>query len=324
MAGGRRLQHDYSLGPWRVRLSNENTDFFGGRIGPGDEVMIGRSGRCWAGVVASVAIVALGFVNVVAAPAAARVGPSVSKFFYLALGDSVPVWEGTNSYPYLLVAHYASRVPGLRLENLAVSEETTTTMLDNGQYQSALSFLHKHTHHIALITIDIGGNDLVGCSSPTGIVETCVQLGLAAVNENLAKMLAGLSAAAPSVPIIGMSYYDPFLGDWLAGGQDRTLAIDTLPVVMSLNSELLTLYGGSTTTANVQDAFKTMNDTSLVQSQWGKVPIDVDRACSWLDITCNEGASEGFGDDPNVTGEQKIATSFEHTIGRLHAPNGAA
>ena len=73
-------------------------------------------------------------------------------------------------------------------------------------------------------------------------------------------------------------------------------------------------------TADVTDAFKTTNDTSLVDSAWGKVPIDVDRACSWLDITCHKGAAEGFGDDPNIPGQKTIAGVFEHTIGKLQAP----
>jgi hypothetical protein len=202
---------------------------------------------------------------------------------------------------------------------MAVSGATTTSMLDGGQYRSALRFLGSHVGEIALITIDIGGNDLVGCASPTGIDKTCVRKGLATVEKNLSTMLSGLRAAAPSVPLIGMSYYDPFLGDWLAGGTARTLALDSLSVVSALNREVVSLYGGPAT-ADVAGAFANHDDTTFVSSPWGSVPVDVDRACSWLDITCRVGQTEGFGDDPNVPGQRRIAGAFESTIGDLRNP----
>jgi hypothetical protein len=174
---------------------------------------------------------------------------------------------------------------------------------------------------MALITIDIGGNDVVHCAGPTGIDPDCVSAGLAKAEKNITTMLTGLRAAAPSVPIIGMNYYDPFLGDWLAGGQAETLALDSLSVVATLNNELTALYGGPSTTADVAGVFRTANDTRRVPSPWGRVPVDVDRACSWLDITCQVGQSEGFGDDPNIAGQKKIAAVFERTIGRLGAPS---
>jgi lysophospholipase L1-like esterase len=255
-----------------------------------------------------------------AATAATPSGSSAPPTYYVALGDSVPVWDGDDSYAHLLENYYVSTIPGLTLEDMAISGATTTSMLKGPEYRTALRFLRQHVGAITLITIDIGGNDLVHCGTTSGLKQACVKKGLATVDRNLTKMLSGLKAAAPSVPIIGMNYFDPFLGDWLAGGSVRTLALGTLPIVASLNTELDSLYGGPSVTADVTDAFKTTNDTSLVDSPWGKVPIDVDRACSWLDITCHKGAAEGFGDDPNIPGQQTIAAVFEHTIGKLRAP----
>jgi lysophospholipase L1-like esterase len=255
-----------------------------------------------------------------AASATASPGGSASETYYVALGDSVPVWDGSNSYAHLLENHYVTSIPGLTLRDMAVSGATTTSMLDGGQYSSALRFLRQHRGHITLITIDIGGNDLVPCASSTGVDTTCVTKALATVKANLTTMMSGLHAAAPSVPTFGMSYYDPYLGDWLAGGEARTLALGSLSVLTTLNSELVSLYGGSSTTADVERVFETTNDTTLVASPWGKVPVDVDRACSWLDITCHVGQTEGFGDDPNIAGQEKIAATFEHTIGKLRAP----
>ncbi len=238
--------------------------------------------------------------------------------YYLALGDSVPVWNGTRSYPYLILARYEHKLPGLRLNDIAVSGETTTTML-HSQYHAALSFLRTHKGHIALITVDIGGNDIVGCvttqeASPSS---PCAIQARATIKRNLSDMLAGLHKVAPGVAVVGMNYYDPFLGDWLAGGVYRSLAVSTLPGLRAVNQELAALYGGLKNTANVQAAFDATDLGTIVESPWGNIPIGVQRACAWLDIQCHQGAPEGLGDDPNNAGAAAIASAFEKTIGRL-------
>ena len=60
---------------------------------------------------------------------------SPAESYYLALGDSVPVW-GPASYPNLLLAQYQRTDHNLQLVNLAVSGATTASMLDDGQYSS--------------------------------------------------------------------------------------------------------------------------------------------------------------------------------------------
>jgi lysophospholipase L1-like esterase len=243
-----------------------------------------------------------------------HIGQSGSGPFYLALGDSVPVWDGDASYPNLLLDHYQTALPDLQLVNLAVSGETTTSMIEDGQYTSALAFLHAHENEVALITIDIGGNDVVGCASSSGLNEQCFQQAEAVMATNITTMLGGLHEAAPGVPVFGMTYYDPFLGDWLAGGVARTTALETIPGAVSLNETLTSLYG-SNRTADVQDAFAVTNSTTMVSSSWGTVPIDVKDACQWLDIECAVGQLEGFGDDPNAAGQVQIAQAFENIIG---------
>jgi lysophospholipase L1-like esterase len=242
------------------------------------------------------------------------VGPSATGPFYLALGDSVPVWDGNQSYPNLLLAHYQSTVPNLQLVNLAVSGETTSSMLMDGQYAAAIAFLHAHPDEVDLITIDIGGNDVVGCASASGLDEACFQQALVTMSDNISTILHGLHEAAPLAPVFGMTYYDPFLGNWLAGGATATQTLAGIPDAVTLNDVLTTLYG-PTHTADVQGAFAVTDDTDLVSSPWGTVPVDVDDACQWLDITCTPGQPEGFGDDPNVAGQVQIAQAFERLIG---------
>ena len=134
-------------------------------------------------------------------------------------------------------------------------------------------------------------------------------------------MLAGLRTAAPHVPLIGMTYYNPFLGYWLAGGFFRPFALPTAPGGLALAKPRADdPVRRREEHRRRQGAFRATNLTAMVASRWGTIPIAVKRACSWLDIVCHIGAPEGFGLDPNPTGEAKIAAAFEQKIGALRAP----
>ena len=69
-----------------------------------------------------------------------------------------------------------------------------------------------------LITVDIGANDVDGCATvPASEVLTCVNNGLATINANLPKILAGLKKAAPKgTTFAGMTLYDPVLGGFFS------------------------------------------------------------------------------------------------------------
>jgi lysophospholipase L1-like esterase len=239
------------------------------------------------------------------------------------------MWNGNVSYPNHIAGHYFGELPNLHLVNMACSGETTTSMMSGSmcapggsQYQNALAFLRAYRGSVALVTIDIGGNDVVGCINAANAA-TCFVNGLSTMQRNLATILAGLrGAVGPGVAIVGMNVYDPLLGDWLAPpGPSRSLAIAAIAGLGTLNTDMEQVYAAaSVPVANVQDAFQGTDMTHLVASQWGEVPVAVDRACSLLDIVCHAGQSEGFGDDPNTAGAAVIATAFEKVIGPLHSP----
>jgi lysophospholipase L1-like esterase len=248
------------------------------------------------------------------------------RLFYLALGDSAPIWDGAKSYPNLIAAHFKKAGQKLSLVNMACSGETTSSMLSGStcaaggsQLDNATAFLQGHKGSVALITIDIGGNDLVYCGSLTGISGSCVKKAEKTVRTNLLTIIDALrSAAGPATPIVSMTYYDPFLGDWLAGGSVRRLALRTVPILRQFNGLLVETYAKSgDDVADVQGAFGSTDLRTFVTSPWGSVPAAVDNACSLLDITCQAGMPEGFGDDPNDAGAAVIATAFEATIGSL-------
>src|SRR4029079_1905761 len=69
------------------------------------------------------------------------------------------------------------------------------------------------THRVLLVTITIGGDDVLGCILRDGsIINGCPEQGLAAIGHNLPYILSELRAAAgPNVPIVATNYFDPFL-----------------------------------------------------------------------------------------------------------------
>jgi lysophospholipase L1-like esterase len=234
---------------------------------------------------------------------------------YLALGDSAAMWNGNHSYPNLIRAHYR-----LRLTNLSESGATTISMKQGGQYRRALGFLRRHRGHVALITVDIGGNDInrcVGPGGPGGPDSPCAVQTRATIRRNIRTMLRGFAHVAPRVPVVGMTYYDPYLGHWLAGGSYRDVALATLPGLRAVNATLTKVYGGKALTADLEGAFHVYDLDTMVDSEWGHIPIAVERACTLLNITCHAGAPMGYGEDPNERGARVIARAFEQKIDQL-------
>ncbi len=254
-------------------------------------------------------------------------GPGIS--YYLSLGDSIGMWDGTRSFPYLLANRYShSSVPGLRLIDMSCSGETTESMVKGStcapggsQYDNAVSFVDAHRGHIALITISIGGNDVVPCMSQPGAA-TCFVNGLSKMKANISTIVAGLkTATGPDVLIVGMNVYDPLLGDWLAPDTGRSLAVAAVAGVGLLSKTMGQAYQAETTpTADVQGAYHSADLTHFVSSRWGRVPVSVASACTLLDIVCHQGSFIGYGDDPNNAGAVVVARAFEKVIGRLAPP----
>jgi len=151
---------------------------------------------------------------------------------------------------------------------------------------------------------------------------TCFVNGLSKMKANISTIVAGLRNAIGShVPIVGMNVYDPLLGDWLAPGTGRSLAVAAVAGVGLLSKTMGQAYQAEASpTAHVQEAYHSADLTHFVVSRWGRVPVSVASACRLLDIVCHQGSLIGYGDDPNVAGAVVIAHAFEKAIGRLDPP----
>jgi lysophospholipase L1-like esterase len=169
-------------------------------------------------------VVALGFVCVAlmamlavsfssgATRSASNVEPVPS--YYVALGDSISAGDYASSplssFVGLVYLHEMMRDPGLVLVNLACGSEATTDMIAgsdlcdynvSSQLDHATSFLSAHRGQVRFVTIDIGINDIVHG-------ETSRQIFL-----NLLHILLAVQRADPGVEVVGMNYYDAFLGN---------------------------------------------------------------------------------------------------------------
>jgi lysophospholipase L1-like esterase len=271
---------------------------------------------------------ALGLLALAPGAARAAAGPP----YYLSLGDSLAQGVQPNAsgqsqitdqgYADDLYSLARARTRGLRLEKLGCPDETTTSMIDGGvcngayapfddQLDAAVAFLE--THDVAFVTIDIGANDVDGCLAGETVDPVCIANGIQTAGSNLPKILSALRAADPTVPIIGMNYYDPFLASWLQGPAGQALALQSLALTLTFNGVLEGAYARfSIPVANVQDAFQTTNRTEIPFVQ---LPVDVAAICS-LTWMCAP-APVGPNIHANALGYWVIAGAFTAAGGRL-------
>jgi lysophospholipase L1-like esterase len=264
--------------------------------------------------------------------AAAAGGSSAdkAKLYYLSLGDSLaagvqPIGDPNaafrtdRGYAEQLLATARARYPKLSLEKLGCPGETTTTMIDGGicsydegsQLDEALAFLHAHRQFVAFITIDIGANDF-----PCQAAE-CIPAGVGSIQSNLPGILAELrEAAGPSIPIVGMTLYNPFLANWLLGSQGQAIAQASATQLMGpVNGVLKSLFvAGGAGYADIEAEFSSNDFATQVDLPGaGTVPLNVARICMWTWVCAP--APYGPDNHANDAGYAAIAHAFAIQLG---------
>lgn len=162
---------------------------------------------------------------------------------YLALGDSLAVGVGATRPGRLgYVPRIGDGMDAGSVVNLARSGETSESLLEGGQLDAALALIHSaDAGEIGLVTLDIGGNDLLRllggepcAGTPDSVAcRTQVAFTLAAFERNyraaLAALREALDAAAPNARLAVMTYFNPFGGTdaiYEAGGRLALLGAD--------------------------------------------------------------------------------------------------
>jgi acyl-CoA thioesterase I len=148
-----------------------------------------------------------------------------SEGTYLALGDSLAVGVGATRPGELgYVGRIAATLAPPSAAKLGVSGETSESLLVGGQLASALEAIQAADPPVSLVTLDIGGNDLLRllwtepCASAPA-TDGCRQLVVATLaafeanyREALSALVAALDARGGQARLAVMTYFNPFSG----------------------------------------------------------------------------------------------------------------
>ncbi len=186
---------------------------------------------------------------------------------YLSLGTSLAVGiqpdaNGVNQltdegYADQLHDIIAPRFRKLKLTKLGCPGETTTSMIGGGkcdyeegsQLAQAVEFLHAHKDKVAIVTIDLGVNDVLAANcidvATSHVNVGCLIGAFNALSNNLLAILATLQQAAhPDTKFVAVNYYNTFLAFWLTGPAGQVLAYQSASLADVLNYATLgTVYG---------------------------------------------------------------------------------
>jgi lysophospholipase L1-like esterase len=252
---------------------------------------------------------------------------------YVSLGDSLSVGyqpgRGRTDHGYVdeLSRRVRRTIPTLAVRKFGCPGETTRAMitgLDSGcsyaagtQLDAAVAFLNAHSSDVAFITIDVGVNDMINrcIDFHTGILHRgCVVEMRPGLRHRLMRIIHALrTAVGPGVPILGMTYHDPFLGFWGLVPRGRRLARTAAQGWRPFNHGLTNAYENSgAVVANVARTFRINDfwDTAIVPGR-GRLPLNVARTCSWTWFC----TPRSFGDPhPNVTGYRMIGATFNREL----------
>jgi lysophospholipase L1-like esterase len=297
---------------------------------PGKLAMGGAAGLFTEGKATATVVASLPSTNAPIAQATADVNlqgkPEEGRpIYYLAMGESLA--HGYAAPPGLgysnnLLAHLRTDRPNLQLVELSCNDETTSQEIGGDacfygssaggtrltELQAAEAFLRRHRGSVALVTIDLGGVDLIRCSTAA-----CVSRAETTLAPNLSTIIGGLRQAGGNIPIVGDNYFDPILAEWFNPSQ-RAYANASVPGLGAFNSFLTSTYQHlGVSVADIQGAFRTAN-TSSIASQWGKIPTDVYMICRYTDIPCPRTLIDA---DANAAGYRIFARAFSEVVDPL-------
>lgn len=186
---------------------------------------------------------------------------------YLSLGTSlaVGIQPDANGVNQLTDEGYADQLHDiiapnyrkLKLTKLGCPGETTATMIGGGtcayeegsQLAQAVEFLHAHKNKVAVVTIDMGVNDVLAANCidvATGSVNTgCLFNAFNTLSYNLLTILTALQQEAhPDTKFVAVNYYNTFLAFWFTGLQGQALAFQSAVLADILNYDTLgAVYG---------------------------------------------------------------------------------
>lgn len=187
---------------------------------------------------------------------------------YLSLGTSLAVGiqpdaSGANrltdeGYADQLHDIVAPQFRKLKLTKLGCPGETTATMMNGGlctyeegsQLGQAVEFLQAHKGKVAIVTIDMGVNDVLAANcidvATAEVDVACLLNAFNTLSNNLVTIVAALQQAAhPDTKFVAMNYYNTFLASWFGGPAGQMLAYESAVLADILNHDTLGLTYGA-------------------------------------------------------------------------------
>ena len=260
--------------------------------------------------------------------AAAKAQPQ----YYVSLGDSYSVgWQRhsetdagptTKGYANDIVRLARAKGHRYKLVNFGCGGATTTSILkskgcpkddravrgarySSTQIAAAEKFLRKHRGQVGLITVAIGGNDVTACARESDPV-SCVGAATASIKTNVTKLAKRLrKAGGKKVRIVGLTYPDVILGQWVRQPVNQDLAkLSVVAFQQLINPTLKKAYksakGHFEDVTAATGAYGSLDDTTTL-APYGTIPVPVANVCE-LTAYCQ------FGDiHANSDGYRAIA-----------------
>ena len=262
-----------------------------------------------------------------AAPTAHTVvpAPGPGPWYSLALGASTTAGTGASSkatdYVNLTADAQAARFPGLTADDVACGGDTVSDLINGDHCRPAgetqlgdgVAFLDAHAGHVAYITLEIGGDDILACIRQGVVDPTCIPGALADIRSGIPVIVHALQAAAPGVPIVAVSSHNPELYAWLQGPSGQAQARQSAAEFPGLTSTLLATYSAlGIPMANIQGAYATQAFTPTAVWEGQSLPLNVARTCEWTH-ECDAGAV-GKNVHPNDAGHAVMASVVSGTL----------
>jgi len=212
----------------------------------------------------------------------------------------------------------------LKLTKLGCPGETTVSMINGGkcsyeegsQLAQAVEFLHAHKGKVAVVTIDMGVNDVLAANcidiATSNVDNNCLFAAFNQISNNLITILSTLRQTAhPDTQFVAMNYYNTFLAFWFNGPAGQSLAYQSAFLADFLNHDVLgATYGAfAIPVADVAAAYDSGNfDDSPVPD----VPKNVLNICMFTYMCVAPPVGPNIHANPN--GYAVIAATIASTL----------
>ncbi len=193
---------------------------------------------------------------------------------YIALGDSLSEGIGASApgSTGFVPLVYDSLPDGYELQNLGHSGDTSRQLLDHGHLDEAIATIEQLNgdsdadNDVRLVTLEIGGNDLLGlyfsfvltgvCPDVDTLLATpacadALRTVLTNFEPNLIATLDSIEAADPSLEVVVLTLYDPFSGQLPGQTAISQIALEGMegsPFPEGLNTIMRRLVAGRNVT----------------------------------------------------------------------------